>query len=154
MRLPVDTSVVSFVSAGPAEPTLDFDTKQQKIDAKGVAINQVHLFVVGESTREVITVKVAGEVRGLGQFTPVKVTDLVATTWNMARPLRRVVLGLEDRGGQRPEGLGLMARFIAIVLALMFGLVAIGFVLAHFGFVVLLVIAVVFVGRHLRRHGA
>jgi hypothetical protein len=26
----------------------------------------------------------AGEVRGLGQFTPVKVTDLVATTWNMA----------------------------------------------------------------------
>ncbi len=50
MRLPVDTSVVSFVSAGPAEPTLDFDTKQQKIDAKGVAINQVHLFVVGEST--------------------------------------------------------------------------------------------------------
>ncbi len=31
-----------------------------------------------------ITVKVAGEVRGLGQFTPVKVTDLVATTWNMA----------------------------------------------------------------------
>ena len=84
MRLPVDTSVVHFVSAGPAEPTLDFDTKQQKIDAKGVAINQVHLFVVGESTREVITVKVSGEVRGLGQFTPVKVTDLVATTWNMA----------------------------------------------------------------------
>ena len=47
-----------------------------------------------------------------------------------------------------------MARFTVIVLALMFGLVAIGFVLAHFGFVVLLVIAVVFVGRHLRRHGA
>jgi hypothetical protein len=29
-----------------------------------------------------------------------------------------------------------------------------GFVLAHFGFVVLLVIAVVLVGRYLRRHGA
>ena len=84
MRLPVDTSVVSFVSAGPAEPNIDFDTKQQKTDAKGVAINQVLLFVVGDGTREVITVKVAGEVRGLGQFTPVKVTDLVATTWNMA----------------------------------------------------------------------
>ena len=83
MRLPVDTSVVSFVSAGPPEPAIEFDTKQQKTDAKGVAINQVHLFVVGESTREVITVKVAGDVRGLGQFTPVKVTDLVATTWDM-----------------------------------------------------------------------
>jgi hypothetical protein len=84
MRLPVDTSVVSFVSAGPAEPNLDFDTKQQKTDAKGVAINQAHLFVVGEGTREVITVKFAGEARGLGQFTPVKVTDLVAITWSMA----------------------------------------------------------------------
>jgi hypothetical protein len=47
-----------------------------------------------------------------------------------------------------------MARFITIVLALIFGLVAIGYVLAHFGFVLLLVIAVVLVGRHLRRHGA
>ena len=85
MRLPVDTSVVSFVSAGAAEPTLDFDTKQQKTDAKGVAINQVHLFVVGDGgTREVITVKLSGDVKGLGQFTPVKVTDLVAFTWTMA----------------------------------------------------------------------
>ena len=84
MRLPVDTSVVHFVSAGPAEPSVDFDTKQQKIDANGVAVNQVHLFVVGDGgTREVITVKVSGEVRGLGQFTPVKVTDLVASTWSM-----------------------------------------------------------------------
>ncbi len=58
MRLPVDTSVVHFVSAGPAEPSIDFDTKQQKTDAKGVAINQVHLFVVGDGgTREVITVE-------------------------------------------------------------------------------------------------
>ena len=83
MRLPVDTSVVSFVSTGPTEPSIDFDTKQQKTDAKGVAINQAHLFVVGEGTREVITVKFSGEARGLGQFTPVKVTDLVATTWDM-----------------------------------------------------------------------
>ena len=30
MRLPVDTSVMHFVSAGPAEPSVDFDTKQQK----------------------------------------------------------------------------------------------------------------------------
>jgi hypothetical protein len=28
MRLPVDTSVVSFVSAGPAELCFDFDTRQ------------------------------------------------------------------------------------------------------------------------------
>ncbi len=35
-----------------------------------------------------ITVKVAGELKGIGEFTPVKVTELVATTWNM-----------EDRSG-------------------------------------------------------
>ena len=83
MRLPVDTSAVSFVSAGPPEPAIDFDTKVQKTDDKGLGINQVHLFVVGGGTREVITVKVAGEVKGIGEFTPVRVTDLVATTWNM-----------------------------------------------------------------------
>ena len=85
MRLPVDTSVVHFVSAGPSEPVVDFDTKQPKTDANGTPVNQVHLFVVGDGgTREVITVKVSGEIRGLGLFTPVKVTDLLATTWSMA----------------------------------------------------------------------
>ena len=84
MRLPVDTSVTHFVSAGPSEPVVDFDTKAQKLDSNGVAVNQVHLFVVGDGgTREVISVKVSGEIRGLGLFTPVKVTDLFATTWNM-----------------------------------------------------------------------
>jgi hypothetical protein len=84
MRLPVDTSVVHFVSAGPSEPVIDFDSKAQKLNSNGVAVNQVHLFVVGDGgTREVITVKISGEVRSLGQFTPVKVTDLVASTWSM-----------------------------------------------------------------------
>ena len=84
MKLPVDTSVTHFVSAGPSEPVIDFDTKQPKVDPNGVAVNQVHLFVVGDGgTREVIAVKVSGEIRGLGLFTPVKVTDLLATTWSM-----------------------------------------------------------------------
>jgi hypothetical protein len=46
-----------------------------------------------------------------------------------------------------------MTRFIGIVLALLVVLMLVGFVLAHFGTVVLLVLAVVFLGRHLRRHG-
>jgi hypothetical protein len=83
MRFPVDTSAMSFVSAGPAVPSVDYDTKQQKIDANGVPINQVDLFGVSDGSREVITVKVSGEARGLGQFTPVKVTDLVLATWTV-----------------------------------------------------------------------
>jgi hypothetical protein len=51
MGLPVDTSVLHFVWAGPAEAAIEFDTKQQKTDTKGMAINQVHLFVVGERIR-------------------------------------------------------------------------------------------------------
>jgi hypothetical protein len=88
MRIPVDTIALKCVAAGPPEPAIDFDTKAQKVDDKGQAINQVHLFVVGGGTREVITVKVAGDIKGIGELTPVKVADLVASTWNM-----------EDRSG-------------------------------------------------------
>src|ERR1700730_14246478 len=83
MRLPVDTSAVSFVTAGPAEPALDFDTKQQKTDENGQLVFNVYLFAVGASGRDVITVKVVGEPKGIGQFTPVRASELVATTWSM-----------------------------------------------------------------------
>jgi hypothetical protein len=46
-----------------------------------------------------------------------------------------------------------MARFIGIVLAMLGVLMLVGFVLAHFGIVVFLVLAVVLLGRYLRRHG-
>ena len=105
MRLPVDTSVVHFVSAGPAEPSVDFDTKQQKTDAKGVPVNRVDLFAVGEGgTKDVITVKVSGEIRGLGQFTPVKVTDLVAITW-----------AIKDRQGVERTGVSFSASKVETI---------------------------------------
>jgi hypothetical protein len=46
-----------------------------------------------------------------------------------------------------------MATFVRIVFLMMVALVVLGFVLAHFGFVVLIVVGVCLVGRHLRRHG-
>jgi hypothetical protein len=105
MRLPVDTSVVSFVSAGPAEPSIDFDTKQQKTDANGIPVNRVDLFAVGEGgTKDVITVKVPGEVRNLGQFTPVKVTDLVAITWS-----------IKDRQGVERTGVSFSASKVEAI---------------------------------------
>lgn len=83
MRLPVDTTAVNFVTAGPPEPNIDFDTKAQKLDDAGHPVFNVHLFALGGGSRELITVKVAGEPKGLGEFTPVRVTELVATTWSM-----------------------------------------------------------------------
>lgn len=83
MRLPVDTAAVSFVSAGPPEPSISFETKSQRIDDDGNPVFTVSLFALGGGSKDVISVRVSGEPKGLGQFTPVKVTGLVATTWQM-----------------------------------------------------------------------
>jgi hypothetical protein len=47
-----------------------------------------------------------------------------------------------------------MARFIGIVLVTLTTLWLFGFVLAHFGVVVLVILGVGLIGRHLRQHGA
>jgi hypothetical protein len=46
-----------------------------------------------------------------------------------------------------------MERLIGIVLLMLVALMLLGFVLAHFGLVLLIVLAVGLIGRHLRRHG-
>jgi hypothetical protein len=81
MRLPIDTVAVRFVTAGPAEPVLDYDTRSQRVDNDGVPLYNVHLFAAGSGSRDSITVKVSGEPKGIGEFTPVKITNLIASTW-------------------------------------------------------------------------
>jgi hypothetical protein len=83
MKLPVDTSGLRFVAAGEPEPDLDFETKAQRADDSGQPIFKVHLFAVGSSGRDVITAKVVSPGKGIGELVPVKVHDLVATTWTM-----------------------------------------------------------------------
>jgi hypothetical protein len=46
-----------------------------------------------------------------------------------------------------------MGRFFGIVFMMMVALVLLGYLLAHFGFVVIICLAVGLLGRHLRRHG-
>ncbi len=83
MRLPIDTTSVRFAAAGPAEPVLDYETRAPKLDESGVALFNVPLFAAGTGVKDSITVKVAGEPKGLGEFIPVKVTNLMATTWEV-----------------------------------------------------------------------
>jgi hypothetical protein len=83
MRLPIDTQLVRFVTAEPAEPVIDFETKTQRVDASGQALFNVHLFALGSGSRDSITVKIAGEPKGLGEFMPVRVTQLMASTWEV-----------------------------------------------------------------------
>jgi hypothetical protein len=72
MRLPIDTQTVNFVSAGPPEPVIDFETKQQRVDPTGQPLFNVHLFALGGGSRDQI-----------GDYTPVRVTSLMASTWEV-----------------------------------------------------------------------
>ncbi len=47
MRLPIDTTTVKFAAAGPAEPVLDFETRQPKTDENGVPLFNVPVFATG-----------------------------------------------------------------------------------------------------------
>ena len=46
-----------------------------------------------------------------------------------------------------------MTRFVGLIVALMIVAMLAGFVLAHFGFVVLLALGIILLGRYLQRHG-
>ena len=83
MRLPIDTAAIKFAAAGPAEPVLDFATKAPKTDENGVPLFQVPVFAAGSGIKDSIMVKVAGEVKGLSEFTLVKITNLIAQTWEV-----------------------------------------------------------------------
>ena len=83
MRLPIDTATVKFAAAGPAEPVLDFETRQPKTDENGVPLFNVPVFAAGSGAKDSITIKVAGEVKGLSEFTIVKITNLIASTWEV-----------------------------------------------------------------------
>lgn len=83
MRLPIDTTAVKFAAAGPAEPVLDFETRQAKTDEHGVPLFSIPVFAAGSGIKDSITIKVAGEVKGLTEFTLVKIHNLVASTWEV-----------------------------------------------------------------------
>ena len=83
MRLPIDTSAVRFVSAATPEVDVDYATKAPKVDEQGRTYYKVHLVAVGAGGPDIISVRVAGEPKGIGEFTPVKVHELIATTWQM-----------------------------------------------------------------------
>ena len=83
MRLPIDTSGVSFVVAGGAEPVRDFESKQPKTDETGAPLFAIALMALGDGQPEIISVKVAGTAPTLTAGQQAKVTGLVATPWAM-----------------------------------------------------------------------
>ena len=84
MRLPIDTSAISFLCALAPEPVLDFETKQPRADENGEPLFVIQLLVMGGESADLIAVKVPGVLSsGIRQGHPVKVTGLVAQPWTM-----------------------------------------------------------------------
>ncbi len=83
MRLPIDTSGLTLLVGLAPEPVVDFETRRPKADENGEPMYQLQLVALGGEGAEVITVKVAGEPKGLTAGVPVKVWGLVALPWSM-----------------------------------------------------------------------
>jgi hypothetical protein len=85
VKLPVDTSAISFLCGLAPEPVVDFDTKRPKADENGEPLYSMQLVALGEGSAEIIAVKVPGiPSSAIRQGAPVKVTGLVAQPWTMA----------------------------------------------------------------------
>lgn len=112
MQIPVDTSKVTFLAAGPPEPVVDPDSKQQKTDAKGEPVQALRVVWMDGEGAEVIAVKLAGTMpRGIDQGVMVKLTKLTASYWEMpdARQAGRTRSGISYRA-ERVDVLGPSSR--------------------------------------------
>jgi hypothetical protein len=81
MKLPIDTSAILFSVGIPPEPARDWETKQHRTDQDGQPLYAVQLVALSQGSAEILPVKFAGKPEGLTQGTPVKVTNLIASSW-------------------------------------------------------------------------
>lgn len=83
VRLPIDTSQLTFLCAAPARPVTDFETKQHKADlTTGELLYNVQVVALDSEGAEVIQLKVAGDPK-VGQGAMLKLEGLVALPWSM-----------------------------------------------------------------------
>lgn len=83
MRLPIDTSQLTFMCAAPARPVTDFETKQHKADqVTGELLYRVQTVALDSEGAEIIQLTVAGDPH-VGQGTMLKLDGLVALPWSM-----------------------------------------------------------------------
>jgi hypothetical protein len=83
VRLPIDTSQLTFMCAAPARPVTDFDTKQHKADlVTGELLYKVQTVALDSEGAEIIQLTVAGDPK-VGQGAMLKLEGLVALPWSM-----------------------------------------------------------------------
>jgi hypothetical protein len=83
MKLPIDTTGVSFICAGEAEPVLDYESGRPKVDRGGQPLYSISLVGMADGVAEVIAVKVPGEPKGVGRGAAVRPVGLTANPWTI-----------------------------------------------------------------------
>ena len=61
MRLPIDTSGMTFIAAAPARPVTDFETRQHKADENGELLYNLQVVALDPDGAQIITVKIPGD---------------------------------------------------------------------------------------------
>jgi hypothetical protein len=85
MKLPVDTSSMSFICATSPSPVVDFESRRPKTDENGQPLYVVQLVVLSEGTSEIIAVKVPSRPSStIRPGLPVHVVGLMAQPWTLA----------------------------------------------------------------------
>src|SRR3954454_1241445 len=82
MRLPIDTSGMTFMAAAPARPVTDFDTRQHKVDENGELLYNLQVVALDTEGAQIITVKVPGD-PSLTQGAMLELDGLMAMPWSM-----------------------------------------------------------------------
>ena len=83
MKLPIDTTRMTFMAVGPPQPVTDFETKQPRVDATGTPLYGAQVVALCDGDGGLISVKVPGDPGRFGPGIPLRVTGLVASPWVM-----------------------------------------------------------------------
>ena len=82
VKLPIDTSGMTFMAAAPARPVTDFETKQHRVDDNGELLYNLQVVALDAEGAQIITLRVPGDPR-VGQGAMLVLEGLVALPWSM-----------------------------------------------------------------------
>src|SRR3954469_25696922 len=82
VKLPIDTSGMTFMAAAPARPVTDFDTGQQKADGNGELLFNLQVVALDPDGAQIITLKIPGDPK-VAQGAMLRLEGLVALPWSM-----------------------------------------------------------------------
>ena len=83
MKLPIDTSGMTFMAAAGARPVTDFETKQQRVDVNGELLYNLQVVALDRRGRADHHASGCAGDPGVGQGAMLQLEGLVAMPWSM-----------------------------------------------------------------------